>query len=179
MKIRPIEPADYPRILEIYNPYILTTCVTFEIKPLTIEEFSARIDRIREHFPFIVAEDEDGKIMGYAYLSPFHERAAYRFSADLSLYCDMDARHKGYGSALYREIEQIAKASGFKNIISLITDVNAASVDFHKKMGFETAGHLEHIAYKHGRWIGTIHMIKQLDKSDDEPAFTGEYGIGV
>lgn len=177
MKIRALEKKDYPAILKIYNPYITDTCITLEIEPLSLEAFSARLDSITEHFPFIVAVDDDGSIIGYAYLSAFHPRAAYRFTCDLSIYCDMEKRGRGTGTALYNEIEKIAREAGFRNIVSIITDKNLPSVEFHKKLGFTEQAHFEHIAFKHGGWLGVYYLIKVLDGTDSEPAFTGSYGI--
>jgi len=173
--IRPVTKEDYPRILEIYNPYITETTFSFEYEAVSLPAFSARADAIREHFPFIVAE-EDGVIQGYAYLSEFHTRAAYRFTVDLSIYCDMNCRGRGIGTLLYNEIEKIAVDSGFANIVAIITDRNDASLSFHKRMGFTEEAHFTHVAYKMGAWRGVYYLIKNLHPSDDEPFFTGRYG---
>ncbi len=159
--IRDIEPRDYSRILEIYNYYITDTTVSFEEEALSLSAFSARIDRIREEYPFIVLE-EDGEVIGYAYLDRFHERSAYRYTADLSLYLSKDKRGKGRGAALLFEIENRGRSQGIENIISLVTEENSHSIAFHQKYGFTFVGKMERVGEKFGRKIGVIYYQKGL-----------------
>ena len=74
--IRSAVRADVPRLLAIYAPYIQKTCITFEYEVPSLEEFTARFDRITAKYPWIVWE-EDGKILGYAYADTAFSRAAY------------------------------------------------------------------------------------------------------
>ena len=87
LQIRPIRDSaeDLARCLEIYNYYIENTVITFEETPLSAEAWTDRIRRIRDAYPFLVAE-EDGVIVGYAYLDSYNSRSAYRYTADLSIY---------------------------------------------------------------------------------------------
>ena len=86
-RIRLATVEDAAAILDIYRTYIENTRVTFEIEVPTLEAFKERMERIMGQFPWIVCEI-GGKIAGYAYGSKHGERAAYRWSADLSVYID-------------------------------------------------------------------------------------------
>ena len=161
MIIRDIEDRDYGACLEIYNPYILGSTATCEITPLLPEQFRDRADRIRSRFPFIVAEEE-GRVVGYAYLDWYIQREAYHRTADLSIYVDMRQRHGGIGRALLDGITEKAEEAGFTTIVSVITDENAESIAFHTANGFEEAGHIPLVAENFGRNFGVTYMMKKV-----------------
>lgn len=161
MEIRKITDGDIRACLDIYNYYIENTTITFEEKALTEEEFCERVLRIKKDYPYIVCVS-DGKTIGYAYLDKYSERSAYRFTADLSIYVDKDFRHAGIGAELYHGIEKLAKEMGIKNIISVITSENGASVAFHEKLGFEHVGSISDVGFKFGKWLGVDFYRKKL-----------------
>ena len=106
---------DAPALLDIYTPYVLETAVTFEIEPPTLEEFTARIERVLERYPYIVAE-KDGAILGYAYASAFRPRAAYSHAAETSIYVRKDLRSRGLGRRMY---EALAKLLLLQNVFNM------------------------------------------------------------
>ena len=116
MNIRDITPADAPAVLRIYKPYVEQTAITFEIEVPTLDEFSQRIADISARYPYIVAEDADGTIVGYAYASTFKARAAYRFCVETSIYVDTQRRHTGIGSLLHDALEQRLRQQGVLNM---------------------------------------------------------------
>lgn len=84
--IRTAKEEDAERLLEIYAPYVTDTAITFEYEVPTIDEFQQRINNTLKKYPYLVAEDENGNVMGYAYASAFKGRAAYDWaSRDLHL----------------------------------------------------------------------------------------------
>ncbi|MEI7904425.1 MAG: N-acetyltransferase family protein [Candidatus Firestonebacteria bacterium] len=99
MLIRKALKKDAPAITEIYNYYIKNTPVTFEVKPLKPAELAKRMDTPYGKYPWIVGVVE-GKVIGYAYASEFQERAAYRYTKELTVYLDKDWTGRGYGKAL-------------------------------------------------------------------------------
>ena len=159
--IRFAEEKDVEALVSIYNYYIENTTCTLELEALSPEEFGARVAKITERFPYLVYE-EDGEVLGYAYLNDFNPRGGYRFTADLSLYVAQDARGKGIGRALYEAIEPMAKEMGLQNIVSLITSENEASLAFHDRLGFERVARIDRIANKFDRWIGLCYCIKRI-----------------
>ena len=113
--IRVATEADAEEILAIYAKYIEQTAITFEYVVPSIEEFRGRIRHTLERFPYLAAE-KDGKIAGYAYVSPFKERAAYDWSVETSIYVDMEQKRSGIGRRLYEELENILKQQGILNV---------------------------------------------------------------
>lgn len=161
MNIQKVNKEDIKQILDIYNWYILNTTITFEIEPLTLEMFEKRIESITSKYPFYVLKEED-KVLGYGYLSYFNERAAYDITADLSLYLDHEIKSKGYGTLLLKELENWARNNNIHNIISLITEENTNSLNFHKRNGFEQCGYLKNVGIKFNKELGVYFYIKTL-----------------
>lgn len=165
MTIRPIEKRDIARCTEIYNYYIENTTVTFEEIPLSVAEFEARVCRITAEYPYFAAI-EDGEVVGYAYLDKYNERSAYRYTADISIYLDKTRVASGTGSLLLAELERAASEKGIVNLLSLITEENAASVAFHEKHGYILTGKMKKVGYKQGKWLDVLFYQKRLSKSE-------------
>jgi len=160
--IRLATEADVPAMLDIYAPYILTTTYTFEYEVPTQEAFLARFRSLTASFPWLVWE-EDGEILGYAYGSLPFERAAYAWCAEGSVYLKPEARGRGIGKKLYDALEAILTAQGYRRNYAIITSENAASVAFHRKMGYKITAEFPNCGYKFGRWLGVVWMEKQLE----------------
>lgn len=161
MYVRDITGKDYQSVLDIYNFYILNTPYTLEYDPLSIEEFSARIESIRAGFPYLVCQDGE-EIIGYAYLDPFGERKGYMYTCDLAIYVDKDKLHQGAGRLLMDNLCEKAKEQGILDVIAVITDENLPSLAFHESMGFVRAGAFPGVAYKFGKRFGVVYMQKKL-----------------
>ena len=158
IKIRMATKEDAPALLEIYTPYVLETAVTFEIEPPSLEEFSARVERVLERYPYIVAE-KDGLILGYAYAQAFRPRAAYAHSAETSIYVRKDLRSRGLGRRMYEALAKLLLLQNVFNMEACIAHcdpadeyVPATSRLFHTRLGFEHAGRFNKCALKFGRW---------------------------
>ena len=86
MEIRRIEENDIAECLKIYNYYVRNTCFSLAEQEMPEEEWRRTVRKVTEKYPFVVAHDETGAVLGYAYLSAFNERSGYRYTADLSIY---------------------------------------------------------------------------------------------
>ncbi len=162
IKIRELDgAADTLDCLEIYSYYIENTTVTFDEETPTPEEFTDRVKRITESYPFFVADDGN-RVVGFAYLDTFNPRSAYRRTADLTIYLAHNTGGRGVGTMLYTALEDAARARGIANIISLITSDNAASLAFHKKHGFDEVGHLTDVGVKFGQLLSVDFYQKTL-----------------
>lgn len=160
--------SDAPRCADIYNPYILETTVTFEEEALSHEAFRQRMESIMERWPWIVYE-EDGKVLGYAYLSAFNPRSAYDWTADLAIYVDMKEKGKGIGSSLMQAIIELAEKDGYLKLVSIVTGGNAASEKIHEKFGFVKKAEFEDFGYKMNRWLSVDFYVRELGKVTPDP----------
>ncbi len=151
IRVRFAAASDAGAMAALYAPYVRDTAITFEYEPPDAGEFCRRIAAVQKDLPWLVAE-EDGRLLGYAYVSHFHERAAYAWSAELSIYLDMQARRRGLGRRLYEILLALLRAQGYRTVFALITHPNAGSEAFHRAMGFSPAGVLHNAGSKLGRW---------------------------
>jgi L-amino acid N-acyltransferase len=150
--IRPAYETDLEAILAIYNDAVRNTTATFDLEPRTPEQQAAWFD---EHVPphvVLVAED-DGAVIAWASLSPFATRPAYRFAAEASVYVDRDARRRGVGEALVRQLMALGRLFGLHELVGRITEENEASIRMVEKLGFRRTGLLEEVGYKFDRWL--------------------------
>lgn len=164
MKFRFVKPDDASDLKNIYAPYISTT-LTFETSVPDTPEMMQRIQTISQFYPWIVVED-DGMIKGYAYLSVFNPRTAYQHTADLSIYLHDELKGKGIGQTMCELLFQIAELQNIHTLVSIITEENTGSKAFHTKLGFEHQGELNHVGYKHNRWLNISYYVKKLSEPD-------------
>ena len=168
IKIRDVLPEDAERIQEIYSPYVLDTVISFEITVPGKSEMKKRIQKLLANdFPYIVAENETGTVVGYAYAHKFGEREAYRYSFIVSIYLDMEVQSRGIGQKLYNELEKRMKKMGIVQVLSAITGKNEKSLKFHEKNGFTKIGHFPNVGYKMGEWHDIIWMNKTINSIEE------------
>ena len=162
--IRDATLTDLPHVREIYNHYVLNSTVTFDEKPMTLAELKRKFAKIQEKkMPFLVAENPAGQLLGYAYVYPWKEKAAYRYTVENSIYLGPASTGKGLGKALLAELIERSRAAGLKEIIAVIADKGAdASITMHENFGFTQIGHMGKVGFKFDRWIGTVLMQKSL-----------------
>lgn len=175
IKIRTAVPEDAVALLEIYAPYVEHTAISFEYEVPSAEEFRERIVNRLENYPYLVAE-VDGRMLGYAYTSPFVGRAAYGWSAETTIYLREDCRKMGVGRALYEALEKVSKAQNILNLNACIgypqeedEYLTMNSVKFHEHMGYQIVGMFHNSGYKFGRWYHMVWMEKLIGEHKDKP----------
>lgn len=146
--IRDATPADAAAVAAIYAPLVTETIVSFEEEPPTAAEMA---ERIAASHVWLVAE-EDGAVVGYAYAARFHPRAAYRWSAEASIYMAPEARGRGIGKVLVTELLERLKAMGFVNVFGGTALPNPASERLLESFGFKKIAHWEHAGFKFDAW---------------------------
>jgi L-amino acid N-acyltransferase YncA len=162
--IRPATVTDLPDIREIYNHYVMNSTVTFDEKAMTLAELKRKFAHVTKlGMPYLVAENPRGQLLGYAYVYPWKEKAAYRYTVENSIYLGPASTGKGLGKVLLARLIDESKAAGIKEIIAVIADKGAdASIEMHRKFGFKEIGHMGKVGFKFDRWLGTVLMQKSL-----------------
>lgn len=175
--IRMANPADAQALLNIYAPYVINTAITFEYDVPSVEEFASRIAHTLEKYPYLVAE-EGGNILGYAYASPFHDRPAYDWAVETSIYVDQNIKHRGIGRKLHDALESTLREQGILNMNACIAyppeedeHLDKNSVEFHAHMGYRLVGEFYKCGYKFNRWYNMVWMEKLIGEhlSDQKP----------
>lgn len=161
MLIRHAEPSDATGCLAIYAPFADETAVSFEGPAPSLGEFEQRMERIARTHAFLVADD-GGRIAGFAYAGVHRQRAAYRWSAEVSVYLGEDYRGQGLGRALYEPLFALLQEQGYRTLLAGISVPNPASVALHSSLGFEQVGVYRRIGWKAGAWRDVLWLARQL-----------------
>ena len=148
MTIREANVDDAAAVAAIYAPVVADTIISFEEEPPSADEMA---ERIAASHLWLVAE-QDGEIVGYAYASPFHPRAAYRWSAEVSVYLAHAARGRGIGKRLVAELVDRLQEMGFVNVFGGTSLPNPASERLLDSLGFKKVAHQEHVGFKFDAW---------------------------
>lgn len=154
---------DAKELVAIYTPYITNTTITFETEIPTEEDFQQRIKDITAKFPYLVALDENDKILGYAYAHLYGTRAAYAWTVEASIYVDHNYKGHGLGRELYQRLEAILKKQGVVNLLAAVTEENSGSVKFNEKLGYRRVGTFQKAGFKFGRWLDVIWLQKEIN----------------
>ena len=176
--IRPSRDEDVAAIAAIYAHHVLHGTGTFETEPPSAVDMAARRqDVLARGLPWLVAESGEGRILGFAYCNWFKPRAAYRFSAEDSVYLHPQVQARGLGRALLSELERAAQAAGVRKLIAVIGDsANAGSVGLHRAMGFADVGTIAACGWKFDRWLDIVLMEKAIGAGAALPATTPAKG---
>ena len=143
---------DAGALCDIYNHYVLNTTITFEEKPVSLDEMRGRIAEVTASLPWYVWE-EDGNVIGYAYASRWKSRSAYRFSVESSVYLHADCTGKGIGGQLYESLLSGLRSRSIHGVIAGISLPNEGSVALHERMGFVKVAHFREVGWKFGQWL--------------------------
>ena len=145
---------DAKAIGDIYNHYIETSTATFEETPVSTEEISLRINKVlAAKLPWLVVENTQKQLIGYAYASRWRERSAYRFAVEVSVYLSPQHLAQGLGLKLYQALFTQLKALGIRHAIGGITLPNLASVGLHEKLGMNQVAQFNKVGLKFGQWL--------------------------
>jgi phosphinothricin acetyltransferase len=150
VSIRSATAEDAAAIAAIYGVHVRDSYATFETEPPDAAEFARRISS-RPLLPWLVAE-EDAAVLGFAFSSRHRARAAYRWSADVSVYLALDTRRRGIGRALYEQLLPAVASLGYVSAFAGIALPNEASVGLHQALGFSPVGIYRDVGFKLGQW---------------------------
>jgi phosphinothricin acetyltransferase len=161
--IRPAVQADLPALLDIYNHYIVTTPITFDIEPRTLAQRQSWLDQfsVAGRYRCFVAV-KAGKPVGWACSAPFKEKAAYATTVETSVYLAPAEAGRGLGRRLYQTLFDSLRGEDIHRAFAGITLPNDASVGLHRAMGFEHAGTYAEVGRKFGRFWDTALFLRAM-----------------
>ena len=157
--IRLATSADAGQIAEIYNREVTGSTATFDLVPRTLEQQQEWLAARSGAFAAIVAyEAETRRVVGFASLSPYKERAAYRTTVEDSVYVHRGHTSRGIGKALLGRLVEVARESGFHSVVARIEASGDASRALHASCGFELVGIEREVGRKFNRWLSVAVM---------------------
>ena len=168
MQVRDATEDDAAACAAIYAPYVRDTSITFEYEPPGPAGMAQRISAAQRAHAWLVLED-DGRVVGYAYGGPYKERAAYRWSCEVSVYLETGRRRSGGGRLLYESLFARLAERGFRTLVAVMTLPNDASEGMHRALGFEPVGTLRRVGWKHGEWRDVAWAQRSIGSDDGPP----------
>lgn len=169
-QIRLASSEDARQIRSIYEPYVESTPISFEVDPPMTAEMAERIETTLDQHPWLVCEREDGTILGYTAASPLRSTPPYDWTAELSVYVADEAQNSGIGTALYTALLETLNVQGYRNAYAVTTLPNPASVRLHERMEFEPVGTFPAVGYKNGEWHDIQWWYRQVTEHTPDPA---------
>lgn len=165
--IRDVCDHDMGAIQEIYAEEVKNGVSSWEQKPPSLAEMITRRNQIiTAGYPYRVSES-NGQVTGFTYASSYRTRAGYRFTVENTIYIDKNQRGQGTGQQLLSDLIERCEAQGYRQMIAVIGDSgNYASINFHKRMGFNEAGIIHSIGFKFGCWMDSVILQRPLGKGD-------------
>lgn len=161
MQLRLATVHDAQAIRAIYNLEVQTSTATFDLVPRSLAEQEDWLSARSGAFAAVVAEEGD-TVLGFASLSPYKERAAYRTTVEDSVYVHRDHHGQGIGRRMLSEVCDIAAASGFHAVMARIEATRAASLALHRACGFRLVGTEQEVGRKFNRWLDVAVMQRLL-----------------
>ncbi len=141
--------------------------MTFETEAPDEEEMRRRWREVTARgLPWLVADD-GVSVAGYAYVSFYRSRPAYRYTVEDSIYVRAERIGAGLGRVLLGELIAAAEERGLRQMIGIIGDsANQASIGLHRRFGFRDVGVLRSVGFKFGRWLDTVFLQRELGEGD-------------
>ena len=169
--IRDSLPTDIPAITAIYGDAVLHGNASFELDPPDAAEIARRRDTLLDAgFPYLVAEDTAGRVVGYSCAGTYRSRPGYRFTVENSVYVAPDCQGQGIGRALLPRLIERCDRAGFRLMVAVIGDsANHGSIRLHASCGFRHAGLLPAIGWKNERWLDSVLMVRPIGPGASEP----------
>lgn len=164
--------GDAEAIRAIYNHAVANTTATMDTDPRSPAQ---QADWMAAHAPggrwaaLVAEENADGRVVGYASLSPYNPKPGYATTAEVSVYVECAARGQGVGKHLVAGLLEAARENGFVSLVALISANNDASLKLHAGQGFFVAGTLRRVARKFDTWVDVILMQHLLLDEETAP----------
>lgn len=161
--IRPATVADLPAVVDIYNDAGVGTTASYDLDPVDLADRRAWFDALTAAgFPVLVAVDGEGSIIGYASYGTFRNKAGYAHTVEHSVYVAAGRRSAGTGRLLMDALIDHARQRDVHAMVGCLDADNAASLAFHRRLGFTETGRLPQVGRKFDRWLDVVFMVLLL-----------------
>jgi phosphinothricin acetyltransferase len=148
-------------VIDVYNHFVEHSFAAYTEDTAAYSFFDV-FWNMRRGYPAVVVETGGGEVVGFAFLSAFHHAQAFGRTAAVTYFILPDHTRRGVGRRILERFEKEARALGIDSLLAHISSLNPASIDFHKKNGFEECGRFVHVGEKFDKTFDMIWMQKRL-----------------
>lgn len=162
--LRDATAAHAGEVAAIYAHYVEHSVATFDLDPPPATAWAERIESAASAgLPFLVAVTAEDRVCGFAYLSQFRPKPAYRHLLEDTVYIADGDTGRGLGRMLLTELIARAPGAGARQLVAVIsTGEDGPSATLHRALGFTVTGRLREAGRKFDRWIDIVLMQRAL-----------------
>ncbi|MGI9484231.1 MAG: GNAT family N-acetyltransferase [Hyphomicrobiales bacterium] len=156
-------PEDVPVLLDIYNHYVRTSPVTFDIEPVSLDARRKWFKQFSYDGPHqLVVAERGGQVLGYAHSTSFRPKPAYARSVETTVYVTPESAGEGIAGKLYEHLLARLDEAGVHRAYAIITLPNDASIALHERAGFKELAVLSEVGDKFGKFWNTLWMERRF-----------------
>lgn len=159
--IRPGTHGDLEQLNELYNHYVRTSPVTFDLEEISMDARREWFEGFGGRYQLFVAVEEE-RVLGYAHSKQFRPKQAYETSVETTVYIAHDSVGLGLGRALYRVLFDALTTEDIHRAYAGITVPNAASFALHESFGFRQVAYFTEQGRKFERYWDVAWFEKEL-----------------
>ncbi len=159
--LEPVLAEDGKAIIDICNYYVENTFAAYPENKVPYEFFEIFMN-VSQGYPFLVAKDENGRILGFGLLRPHNPMPAFSRTAEITYFIAPEHTRSGIGGKMLDRLLAEAKEMGITSILASISSLNGPSLAFHKKHGFRECGRFVGIGWKKGQEFDVVWMQRRV-----------------
>ncbi|OPY54881.1 MAG: N-acetylglutamate synthase [Methanosaeta sp. PtaU1.Bin060] len=156
-KLDEVSAEDGDQVIDLFNYYVAKSFAAYPESKVPSEFFQSLLSLTRG-YPFLVARDQNGRVVGFGCLRPYSPISTFSQAAEITNFVSSEHVGKGIGQMILDRLLQDAKNMGIAIILASISSLNSQSIAFHKKNGFVECGRFVGIGRKMGREFDVVWM---------------------
>lgn len=167
--LEPMAESHGGAVIDIFNHFVTQSFAAYPDQPLP-HDFFGRFQQMIQGYPAYVATVDLGRVVGFAFLRPFHPANTLRRTAEVTYFISPEFTRRGIGTALLNRLISEAVSRGIDSLVASISSKNEESIAFHRKNGFRECGRFERAGRKNGQDFDIVWMQRQIGTArDDKP----------
>ena len=159
--LKPMDQNHRQKVMDIFNYYIENSFAAYPERTLPVEFFERFLEMSRL-YPAIVAEDEDGVILGFGMLRPYNPMPVFARTAEITYFIKPEATGRGIGKMMLDYLIEEGKKKGVATILAGISSLNPGSINFHARNGFTECGRLKEVGKKKDQLFDVVYMQRMV-----------------
>ena len=132
IKIKPLTKEYQKEVIDIFNHYVENSFAAYPENKLPYEFFEKFLQMCAD-YPAIVAQDENGNILGFGMLRAYNPVPTFSQTAETTYFVKPELTGKGIGTIMLDYLVQEGKKNGLISILASISSLNDGSINFHIK----------------------------------------------